>query len=807
MGYIKEREMAAELIHHQEHADIPIEGMTCTACAARIEKGLNKLPGVVAAVSFANEKAQVDYDPGQVKPEAMVQAIEKAGYQVPVQNVELALEGMTCASCASRIEKALNKIDGVTAAVNFASEKAYVRFKAGTVPIVTLIDSVKKAGYETREISKSGFAEEKTRHQEAYQRELKLFWISAVLTVPLVGQMIGALLGLPIMLPLWLQMAFATPVQFWIGWKFYKGSYHALRGGGANMDVLIALGTSMAYFFSAAVTLFKLNQHVYFEASATIITLILMGKVLEARAKGKTSSAIEQLLNLQPKIAHIEHEGRIEDREVSGVKEGEVFIVRSGESIPVDGKVIDGQSSVNESMLTGESLPMMKRSGDKIYAATMNQHGMLKARATGVGSHTALAGIIRLVEQAQGSKAPIQKLADSISGVFVPVVVAISMGTFLFWWFFTGTLSVALVNAVAVLVIACPCALGLATPTAIMVGSGRGAQAGILVKNAAALERAEKIRTLIFDKTGTLTLGQPQVTDIVPFQGISDREVVSLACTMEQGSEHPLAQAVLAKGQVFKIMPAHLSDFKEIPGKGVTGKVDGETVYLGSPHFLKEEKIEIGFEDQRRIETLQRSGKTVIALSKGIRLSGILAITDPLRPTSARAVTLIQEMGIQVIMLTGDNKATATAIAAQAGIHEFLAEVAPEHKAREVEAFKEKGILTGMVGDGINDAPALATADVSFAIGAGADVALEVADITLMRSDLMHVVDAIRLSRKTFGKIRQNLFFAFIYNILGIPLAAIGMLNPVIAGAAMAMSSVSVVTNSLLLKRWKPISE
>ncbi|MBI3605744.1 MAG: copper-translocating P-type ATPase, partial [Nitrospirae bacterium] len=717
--------MAAELIHHQEHADIPIEGMTCTACAARIEKGLNKLPGVVAAVSFANEKAQVDYDPGRVKPDAMVQAIEKAGYQVPVQNVELALEGMSCASCASRIEKALNKIEGVAAAVNFGAEKAYIRFKAGTVPIETLIGAVKKAGYEAREISKSGFPEEKARHQEAYQRELKLFWISAAFTLPLVGQMIGALLGLPIMLPLWFQMALATPVQFWIGWKFYKGSYHALRGGGANMEVLIALGTSMAYFFSAMVTLFKLNQHVYFEASATIMTLILMGKVLEARAKGKTSSAIEQLLNLQPKIAHIEHEGQIEDREVSGVKAGEVFIVRSGESIPVDGEVIEGQSSVNESMLTGESLPMMKKTGDKIYAATMNQHGMLKARATGVGSHTALAGIIRLVEQAQGSKAPIQRLADSISGVFVPVVVAISFGTFLFWWFFTGTLSVALVNAVAVLVIACPCALGLATPTAIMVGSGRGAQAGILVKNAAALERAEKIRTLIFDKTGTLTLGQPQVTDIVPFQGISDREVVRLACTMEQGSEHPLAQAVLAKGQAFKMTPAHLSDFKEIPGKGVTGSVDGETVFLGSPHFLKEEKIEIGLEEQNRIETLQRSGKTVIALSKGSRLSGILAITDPLRPTSARAVALLQEMGIQVIMLTGDNKATATAIAAQAGIHQFLAEVAPEHKAREVEKFKEKGILTGMVGDGINDAPALATADVSFAIGAGADVALE----------------------------------------------------------------------------------
>ncbi|MHB8482822.1 MAG: heavy metal translocating P-type ATPase [Nitrospiria bacterium] len=721
------------------------------------------------------------------------------------QHIELALEGMTCSACANRIEKALNKIDGIKATVNFAAEKAYIRSRAGTVPIDLLLTAVKKAGYEAHEVVESGFAGEKARHELAYRKELRRFWFSAALTLPLVVQMVGMFFGLPWELPLWAQFGLATPVQFWIGWRFYKGTYHALRGGGANMDVLVALGTSMAYCFSTIVTFFHLNQHVYFEASATIITLILMGKLLEAGAKGKTSSAIEQLLHLQPKVAHVEHEGNIVERDVSLMKTGDVFLVRSGESIPVDGEVIEGESSINESMLTGESMPVLKRKGDKIFAATSNQHGMLKARATGVGSHTALAGIIRLVEQAQGSKAPIQRLADTLSGVFVPIVIGISLVTFGLWWFIKGDFTLALVNAVAVLVIACPCALGLATPTAIMVGSGRGAQAGILVKNAAALERAEKIKTLVLDKTGTLTLGRPVITHLVPFQELKVSEIVLWAATLEQGSEHPLASAVLSKAQELKVSPAAMADFKETPGKGVSGLIEQERFYLGSPGFLMEQGVQVNPGELKKIESLQSEGQTVIGLGKGELLAGVLAITDPLRPTSDEAVRKLQSMGIQVVMLTGDNKATAEAIARAAGIRQFSAGVLPDHKALEVRKYKEEGKVTGMVGDGINDAPALATADVSFAIGAGADVAMEVADITLMRSDLMSVVDAITLSRKTLGKIRQNLFFAFIYNILGIPLAAWGMLNPVIAGAAMAMSSVSVVTNSLLLKRWKPV--
>ncbi len=722
----------------------------------------------------------------------------------PEQQIEIPIEGMTCSACANRIEKALNKIEGVKATVNFASEKAYVRARAGTVPVDAIITAIRKAGYEAHEAVQAGFAEEKIRHELAYRKELKRFWFSTALTLPLLFQMIGMFFGLAGGLPRWLQFGLATPVQFWIGWRFYKGAYHALRGGGANMDVLIALGTSMAYFFSAIVTFFNLNQHVYFEASATIITLILMGKLLEASAKGKTSSAIEKLLHLQPGVARVEHEGLMIDRDVSLMKVGDIFLVRSGESIPVDGDVLEGESSLNESMLTGESMPVLKRKGDKIYAATSNQHGMLRARATGVGSHTALARIIRLVEQAQGSKAPIQRLADTISGVFVPIVVGISLVTFGLWWLIGGNFTLALVNAVAVLVIACPCALGLATPTAIMVGTGRGAQAGILVKNAAALERAEKIKTLVVDKTGTLTLGKPMVTHLTPFGGLTASEIVLWASTLEQGSEHPLAAAVFEKAQELKITPAAMTDFKETPGKGVSGRIERERFFLGSPGFLVENGVEVNPDQLKQVERLQSEGQTVIGLGKEKELAGILAITDPLRPTSVEAVKILQSMGIQVVMLTGDNKGTAKAIAKRAGIFQFSAEVAPEQKALVIEKYKAQGTIIGMVGDGVNDAPALATADVSFAIGAGADVALEVADITLMRSDLLSAVDAIKLSRKTFSKIRQNLFFAFIYNILGIPLAALGMLNPVIAGAAMAMSSVSVVSNSLLLKRWKP---
>jgi len=785
--------------------DLPIEGMTCSACAARIEKNLNKLPGVHAVVNFANEKARVKFDVNTTPPEELVRSIEKAGFHVVPQSVQLRINGMTCATCSGRIEKALNKLPGVVATVNLATEIAHVRFSPGTTATDDLVTAVARAGYDASEISEASRAEEEARRLAAYHAELRMFWISAALTLPLLLQMGPMLWGDHAeFLPRWLQWLLATPVQFWIGKRFYIAAWNALRGGGANMDVLVALGTSMAYFFSAVVTLLALNQHVYFEASAAIITLVLLGKLMEARAKGKTSAAIEELIRLQPKTARVERDGKIVEVDASSIKVGDIFIVRPGENLPVDGVVIEGASDVNEAMLTGESLPVEKQPGAKVAAATTNQQGLLKCRATSVGAHTQLAAIIRLVEEAQGSKAPIQRLADIISGVFVPVVVIISALTFIFTWWMAGEFVPALINAVAVLVIACPCALGLATPTAIAVGAGRGAQAGVLVKNAAALERAEKIQILIVDKTGTLTEGRPAVTDIVPAASVTEYALMQAASTLEQGSEHPLAKAVMERAKGMNIWPQAMSDFTAITGSGIAARIDGAEYILGSPKFLRERGA---LTDDNSTTDLQAEGKTVIGVaivSNGTpEILGYLAIADRLRSTSAQAVERLQSMGIEVIMLTGDNAATASAIARQVGITAYRADVLPQGKAAEVGKMKANGKFTGMVGDGINDAPALAAADVSFAISAGSDVAIEAADITLMRNDLMSVADAISLSRATLKKIRQNFFFAFIYNVLGIPLAAIGLLNPVIAGAAMAMSSVSVVSNSLLLKRWR----
>ncbi|KIO47858.1 heavy metal translocating P-type ATPase [Nitrosospira sp. NpAV] len=791
--------------------ELPIEGMTCTACAARIEKNLNKLPGVRAVVNFANEKARVEFDETATPPEELIRSIEKAGFHVAPQSVQLQISGMTCAACSGRIEKTLNKLPGVTATVNLATEIAHVSLHpgAGATMMNDLIAAVAKAGYGAREISEASRTEEKARKLAAYHAELRMFWIAAALTLPLMLQMGPMLWGDHAeFLPRWLQLLLATPVQFWVGKRFYTAAWHALRGGGANMDVLVALGTSMAYFFSAVVTLLSLNQHVYFEASAAIITLVLLGKLMEARAKGKTSAAIEALIKLQPKTARVERDGMIVEVDANSLKVGDIFIVRPGENLPVDGVVIEGTSSVNEAMLTGESLPVTKQAGARVYAATLNQQGLLKCRATSVGTHTQLAAIIHLVEEAQGSKAPIQRLADVISGIFVPVVVIISTLTLILTWWLAGEFVPALVNAVAVLVIACPCALGLATPTAIMVGAGRGAQAGVLVKNAASLEQAEKIQVLIVDKTGTLTEGKPAVTNIVPARSISEHALMQVAATLEQGSEHPLAKAVMEHAAGMNIRPQTVSDFTAITGSGITARIDGIDYICGSPRFLREHgALANNDSNDDSIAVLQGEGKTVIGVAASpqgtFEVLGYLAIADRLRNTSAPAVRRLQSMGIEVIMLTGDNLATAAAIAKQVGIGTYRAEVLPQDKAAEVKKMKMSGKFIGMVGDGINDAPALAAADVGFAIGAGSDVAVEAADITLMRDDLMSVADAISLSRATLGKIRQNLFFAFIYNVLGIPLAAIGLLNPVIAGAAMAMSSVSVVSNSLLLKRWR----
>ncbi len=788
-----------------QHIELPIEGMTCAACASRIEKNLNKLPGVQTAVNFANEKAQVHYDDSQTKLNTLIKTIEKSGFNVSPQTTRLQLYKMTCTACGDHIEKALNALPGANAKVNVSTETGQIQYISGLTSPDQLIAAIREIGYDANIIGEASHDEEKARRLATYQTELRWFWISAILTLPLVLQM-GAMFTDHDMdvLPRWLQWLLATPVQFWIGRRFYIGAWHALRSGGANMDVLIALGTSMAYFFSAVVTAFSLDQHVYFEASAAIITLVLLGKLMEARAKGKTSEAIEALIKLQPKTAHVERNGQIVEIPADHLQIDDIYIVRPGENLPVDGIVIEGTSSINESMLTGESLPVNKQPGAKVFAATVNQQGLLKCRATDVGAHTQLAAIIRLVEEAQGSKAPIQRMADTIAGVFVPVVVVISILTLCITWWLTGAFVTALIHAVAVLVIACPCALGLATPTAIMVGTGRGAQAGILVKNAEALEHAEKIQTIIVDKTGTLTEGKPVVTDIIPTASLDKTDFIQITASLEQGSEHPLARAIMELGKEMNLSLSPITDFMAIAGSGIEARLGNTRYILGSPAFLIQQDAQL---DENKIKTLQSEGKTVIVVAadsdQNPNILGYLAIADRLRETSIKAIRQLQDMGIEVVMLTGDNAITAAAIAQSTGISKFRAEVLPQDKAAEVKKLKENGQFTGMVGDGINDAPALAAANVSFAIGAGSDIAIETADITLMRNDLSSVADAISLSRATLKKIRQNLFFAFVYNSLGIPLAAVGMLNPVIAGAAMAMSSVSVVSNSLLLKRWK----
>jgi Cu+-exporting ATPase len=717
------------------------------------------------------------------------------------REVELALEGMTCAACASRIESALNRVPGIEAAVNYAAERARIRMRSD-VALQDLLAVVRKAGYDAHAIGESADSSSKTRPAEGYRRDLRLFWLSAALAAPLLAQMLGMLDGRHVdLIPRWLQMLLATPVQFWVGSRFYAGAWRALRGGSANMDVLIALGTSMAYLFSAAVTLFGLHErHVYFEASAAIITLVLMGRLLEARARGRASAAIEQLLRLQPRRATVQRDGKRREVEVSEIAVGDRVLVAAGERLPVDGEVLEGRSSVDESLLTGESLPLPKRKGARVYAGTQNLDGLLEVRATGTGARTRLAEIVRLTERAQGSKAPIQRLADRISGAFVPVVLGMALLTLAGWWLSSG-FAEGLTHAVAVLVIACPCALGLATPTAIIVGTGRGAQAGILVRDAAALERAGKIRTLVVDKTGTLTQGRPAVVEV---QATGDeRQLIVVAAALEQGSRHPLARAIVEFARQRHTPLPSVGTLTAHSGLGMSGDIDGRAALLGSVQFLAGQGIAF---DAKQAERLARAGNTVVGVALDGKALGFIALADAARPTSKPAVERLRRMGVDTMMLTGDNEAAAGAVARAVGIRHFRAKVSPADKAAAVAALKGEDGLVGMAGDGINDAPALAAADIGFAIAAGSDIAIEAAQVTLMRNDLASVADAIDLSRATLAKIRQNLFFAFIYNVLGIPLAALGLLNPVIAAAAMALSSVSVVTNSLLLKRWSPMS-
>jgi P-type Cu+ transporter len=783
--------------------NIEVVGMTCAACSARVEKALNKLDGIISAtVNLLANKATIEFDQEKLSPDVLIKTIEKAGYEVPLVKRTLLVEGMTCAACSTRVDKALNKLDGVVNAnVNLSNNKATISFPSGAIEDELLVKTVEKAGYKAEvEVERDLDREKELREKEI--KSLKTSFIfSAILSAPLLAGMFFHMAGVDtILMNGWFQFALATPVQFIIGWRFYRGAYNALRGGGANMDVLVSMGTSAAYFYSIY-NLFVGVHEYYFEASAIIITLILLGKTFEAVAKGKTSEAIKKLMGLQPKTARVVKDGEEIDLPIEKVVIGDIIIVRPGEKIPVDGKIVEGHSAIDESMITGESIPVDKTVDDEVIGATINKLGSFKFKATKIGKDTVLSQIVKLVEDAQGSKAPVQRLADKISGIFVPIVVAIAALTFIIAYFVTGEFDTGLINAVAVLVIACPCALGLATPTAIMVGTGKGAENGILIKSGEHLERAHKMNAIVFDKTGTITKGQPEVTDIVTFETDRD-EVLRIAASIERTSEHPLGESIVKKGQEELLVLSEPKKFMAVPGKGLKATFEGREVFIGNRKLMNDNNISIEIAESDLLR-LEEEGKTAMILGIDGKLTGIIAVADQIKETSKRAINDLKEMGLDIYMMTGDNARTASAIAKEVGITNILAEVLPENKAEEVEKIKLQGKHVGMVGDGINDAPALAAADVGFAIGTGTDVAMEAADITLMRGDLGGVVTAIRLSHSTMKTIRQNLFWAFFYNTIGIPFAALGFLNPMVAGAAMAFSSVSVVSNSLRLKRFK----
>ncbi len=796
----------------QSRIVLPVEGMTCASCVGRVERALAKASGVhEARVNLASEQAEVLFDPGQSGAEALAEAIRKAGYTVPERIFDLDIEGMTCASCVGRVEKALGKVAGVESVeVNLANETARITGVGGVVDNARLVAAVKKAGYgaEARSRDKDSAVEADARTRAKARRELVFLVLAAVLTVPLAAQMVWRFSGVAFVLPVWVEIALATPVQFVFGWRFYVAGFKAVRAATGNMDLLVALGTSAAYFFSlflAAYPEFSEAGHLYFEAAAVVITLVLLGKWFETRAKRSTTVAIRALMGLRPETARVVRDGVDTEIAIAEVGSGDLVIVRPGERLPVDGVVEEGHSHVDESLITGESLPVEKIQGEHVTGGAINGTGLLKVRATAVGEDSTLARIIRLVEGAQASKAPVQRLVDKISAIFVPVVLAISIVTFIGWWAVGGDFTLALLAAVSVLVIACPCALGLATPTAIMVGTGVAAKAGILIKDAEALERAHRIQVVVLDKTGTLTEGRPAVTEMVAAVEGGAAELLSLTAAAQSASEHPLAHAVLQKAEDEGFVLAAVSDFHSVTGQGLTAVVDGYSLALGNRRLMEGAGIGTGdLED--RAQDLEREGRTVMWLAETgetARLIGIIAVADPIKPSAVAAVARLKALGVETVMMTGDNRRTAEVVARQVGVDGVLAEVLPEGKAAEVERLKGEGKIVGMVGDGINDAPALAAANIGIAMGTGTDVAMQTAGVTLMRGDPALVAAAIDVSRASYNKIRQNLFWAFIYNIIGLPLAAFGLLSPVIAGGAMAFSSVSVVTNSLLLKRWR----
>ncbi|WP_067730745.1 heavy metal translocating P-type ATPase [Oceanobacillus damuensis] len=790
----------------EKHTTIGLTGMTCAACSNRIEKVLNRMDGVEAQVNLTTEKATLDYDPAKASIDEITSKIEKIGYGVLNEKLVLDVGGMTCAACSTRIEKVLNKQDGVKqATVNLAAESASIEYNPGVIDEASIIGRIKKIGYDAKpKIDKE--VKQTQKEKQLKKMKAKLI-ISAVLSFPLLLTMLVHLFGVhipDIFMNPWFQFVLATPVQFIIGWQFYVGAYKNLRNGGANMDVLVALGTSAAYFYSLFEAIKATGNpgympHLYFETSAIIITLILFGKYLETSAKSRTTVAISKLLNLQAKQARVLRDGQERMIPVEEVVVGDRLIVKPGEKIPVDGKIVKGRTSVDESMITGESIPIEKEVDAALIGSTINKNGSIEMEATKVGKDTALASIVQAVEDAQGSKAPIQRLADVISGYFVPIVVVIAILTFVIWLSFVqpGQVEPALIASIAVLVIACPCALGLATPTSIMVGTGRAAENGILFKGGEHLERTHALDAIVLDKTGTITKGKPEVTD---FTG--DNETLELLASAEKGSEHPLAEAIVAYATEKEIELADVEAFTAIPGHGIKATILGNRIIVGNRKLMADNQVDVHAVEEK-LTDFEIAGKTAMLIAINGTYRGTIAVADTIKETAPEAIKQLKEQGLEVIMLTGDNERTAKAIADQVGIDKVIAQVLPEGKAEKVKEIQLQGKKVAMVGDGVNDAPALATADIGIAIGTGTEVAIEAADVTILGGELLLIPKAIKISHATIKNIRQNLFWAFGYNTAGIPIAALGLLAPWIAGAAMALSSVSVVSNSLRLKRVK----
>lgn len=811
-----------------------INGMTCAACAQKVEKVTSKLNGVLSSsVNFATEKLSINYDESIVNHQEISAVIAKAGYEGVLEDAEkeitIPISGMTCAACATKIEKTVKNLSGVTqSSVNFATEKITIKYNPSIIRISEIKSSIIKLGYTPLESISSNKVDEDKKRKDL---EIKILWIkftiSTIFALPLLYLAMAPMIeviNLPIPMELdpmmnpenyaLAQILLSIPVIL-AGYRFYIVGFRAIWQKSPNMDSLIAMGTSAAVIYSAGVSYQIFNgdytnvQNMYYETAAIIVALLLLGKALEAVAKGKTSEAIKKLIGLAPKTALVLHDGKEVVISVEEVEVGDVVIVKPGEKIPVDGEVVEGHTSIDESMLTGESIPVEKRMGSLVYAASINGNGMIHFKATKVGSDTALAQIIKLVEEAQGSKAPIAQLADIVSGYFVPVAFAIALLSALAWLISGQSITFSLTIFISVLVIACPCALGLATPTAIMVGTGKGAENGVLIKSGIALETAYKINTIVFDKTGTITEGKPVVTDIVQLGSYSKEYLLQIAASAEKGSEHPLGDAIVKDAVSKNLEMIAIDKFEAIPGRGIKVNIDGQNVLLGNRKLMIENNVNLNGSEVVS-DRLAEEGKTPMFIALNEVLEGIIAVADIVKPNSAKAIKVLTSMGIEVAMITGDNKKTAAAIAKQVGIKTVLAEVLPQDKSSEVKKLQESGKVVAMVGDGINDAPALAQADIGIAIGSGTDVAMESADIVLMRSDLMDVPTALKLSKKTIINIKENLFWAFAYNVLGIPVAA-GLLyvfggpvlNPIFAAAAMALSSVSVLSNALRLKSFK----